>query len=362
MAEPVVGPIVWQDYLNNDYHYWTKKRYRQRKPYTFQFPYETVVCIEKSYTNNHTDNVPTMLGGWPTGFNPDLQNKSYSRLQAQICDTSMWAVNLAEYGQSIAMMRSRIQQIARFTNQIRKMNFQGAARTLGINHQPLKVGVRRTMANNWLEYSFGWKPLIQDIYSAIDHLQTPIKSIRPKGSASSTYYRDTLPEPGDLPQYGKRIHMGLEKHRQGCEVTIENPNLYLANALGLANPAIVAWELIPFSFVVDWFVNVGQFLSQGSDFLGLTVTRPWQTCKSSGSGQGIFYSVYNDPGPRTWLSNWKIAYMQRALSLSGVTLKVYSPRLWGWQRCANAAAVLTQSLGSLKSYKLTLNPTYHKGF
>lgn len=33
------------------------------------------------------------------------------------------------------------------------------------------------------------------------------------------------------------------------------------NQLGLVNPASLAWELIPWSFVVDWFIPIGPLLS-----------------------------------------------------------------------------------------------------
>lgn len=43
--------------------------------------------------------------------------------------------------------------------------------------------------------------------------------------------------------------------------------------LGITNPALIAWELLPWSFVADWFVPVGDYLSLldatlGWDFQG----------------------------------------------------------------------------------------------
>lgn len=34
-----------------------------------------------------------------------------------------------------------------------------------------------------------------------------------------------------------------------------------ASSLGLDNPALIAWELTPLSFVFDWFINVGDYLT-----------------------------------------------------------------------------------------------------
>lgn len=60
-------------------------------------------------------------------------------------------------------------------------------------------------------------------------------------------------------------------------VYIDNPNLALANQLGFVNPATVAWELVPFSFLVDWFVPVGRFLSTWTDFAGYQFLEPTTT-------------------------------------------------------------------------------------
>jgi len=61
------------------------------------------------------------------------------------------------------------------------------------------------------------------------------------------------------------------------EVKISNPNVAIANQMGFVNPLSVAWEAVPFSFVVDWFANVGQCLSAMTDFAGFSVTRSWTT-------------------------------------------------------------------------------------
>jgi hypothetical protein len=35
-----------------------------------------------------------------------------------------------------------------------------------------------------------------------------------------------------------------------------------ADLFGLSSPIAMVWEMIPFSFVIDWFINVGDFLGQ----------------------------------------------------------------------------------------------------
>lgn len=41
---------------------------------------------------------------------------------------------------------------------------------------------------------------------------------------------------------------------------------------GLLDPEVVAWELVPFSFVADWALPIGDYLSNRSFFKGLVGT------------------------------------------------------------------------------------------
>jgi hypothetical protein len=50
---------------------------------------------------------------------------------------------------------------------------------------------------------------------------------------------------------------------------IANQTVRRAVALGVANPASIAWELVPYSFVVDWFVPVGNTLEAMTATAGL---------------------------------------------------------------------------------------------
>ena len=58
--------------------------------------------------------------------------------------------------------------------------------------------------------------------------------------------------------------------RQGAMVVVNNPNLFLANKLGMS-PLAVAWDLIPWSFVVGMFFNQGQLLRNLTAYAGVTV-------------------------------------------------------------------------------------------
>lgn len=111
----------------------------------------------------------------------------------------------------------------------------------------------------WLSYRYGWRPLLYDMDSFIDAL-IQLKDKRSRfservgyttttGASSFTstytqwYYEDTT------------INDLIEVSQRGSVVAdIDIPTFQF-------NPLQTAWEVIPYSFVVDWFVNVGKALS-----------------------------------------------------------------------------------------------------
>ena len=62
-----------------------------------------------------------------------------------------------------------------------------------------------------------------------------------------------------------------------ARVRITNPNRWLLERAGLLNPLAVAWDLVPWSFVVNMFVNTGQLVQQVTDFAGLEFSDIWRT-------------------------------------------------------------------------------------
>lgn len=78
-------------------------------------------------------------------------------------------------------------------------------------------------------------------------------------------------------------------------VTVNNPNLLLLNKLGLLNPASIAWELVPYSFVLDWFANINTVLSQFTDFAGLNTDLVSYTTRCEGTRKQ-YYTTWDGTG------------------------------------------------------------------
>lgn len=131
----------------------------------------------------------------------------------------------------------------------------------------------KLLSDTWLEYSFGWLPLLSDVNGALKSVyrivayDSPFKGV----SASATVSTRTNPETGWDLNFGaisyKRI---LTK---GTDVTVRyhgevgartESGLYtIPQQLGLSfgNFLPTVWELIPYSFLVDYFTNIGAILN-----------------------------------------------------------------------------------------------------
>lgn len=183
---------------------------------------------------------------------------------------------IGEWESSFDMIAARAIQLRKGITAFQRGQLSRAAAILAVPEDSVRnarggVNKRHYASSLWLETHFGWAPMIGDIYNAVDVLQRPFPKARKVRGRSTT--RVTKKHSG--------IYSGVATTKlRGMyygEVEVTNPNLLLANQLGLVNPLSVAWELVPFSFVVDWFVNVSQILSSYTDLLGLKVTNAGYT-------------------------------------------------------------------------------------
>lgn len=131
----------------------------------------------------------------------------------------------------------------------------------------------KNASNLWLEFQYGWKPLMNEISDLVELLD---KGLRDKGHIvraskevfDTQSFNEAVLYPGFLSS-GE----GRRSHKCVLYGAISNSNLDAINRAGLSNPASIAWELTRLSFVIDWLVPVGDFLDAltsnwGIEFLG----------------------------------------------------------------------------------------------
>lgn len=123
-------------------------------------------------------------------------------------------------------------------------------------------------ANLYLQWKYGWLPLCSDLKRLFDDAQSDTKS-RPMVLKATRNIKSNWTSSSDVDYWDGRNQ--TVKATNTCQIMANVKPSFLANAnaYGLINPLSLGWELIPFSFVVDWAMPIGNFLEALSAPVGL---------------------------------------------------------------------------------------------
>jgi hypothetical protein len=133
---------------------------------------------------------------------------------------------------------------------------------------------REFASNTWLEYTYGWVPLLNDLHTQLEntanYLYRRSALVREGiGSASEERSATLNSSPIGFPGKVTKTIRVRRRVRYVIRYAVPGGSNFLAT-YGITNPALVAWELVPFSFVVDWFLPVGNALEALTATHGLT--------------------------------------------------------------------------------------------
>jgi len=263
----------------------TAWRYRQPRPYHQPLPYSAFNYVGSGESDGYW--ACRGLESLSSVQWTDLETLAYDRLHSKIGEQANLALTLLEVHKSSAMIASRVSSLLGAVRELRRGNIPGVFRRLLVDpkrsspHRIREISRINTKdpASAWLEFTFGWVPLVQDIYAASSVMSQDFGSTRVRAAASSSVSHRRIEFWGDSSLPSQESSYTL-KRRVGTQVSVRitNPNLLLARQLGFVNPAYVAWDAVPFSFVVDWFLPVGKFLNSftnevGMELLGAQVGR-----------------------------------------------------------------------------------------
>jgi hypothetical protein len=133
----------------------------------------------------------------------------------------------------------------------------------------------------WLEYRYGWLPLLSDIYGAVEMIEKlDDGSYDRYAIRAKSKYRRSLDKSKTWSGYVGRYYTipAIADNVLNGELQVKirldakvDTNVYLRLVdCGVLDPLLVAWEKVPYSFVVDWFLSIGQFLEASNALLGMT--------------------------------------------------------------------------------------------
>lgn len=182
--------------------------------------------------------------------------------------SEMWATRR----QTADMFASTIGRIAKSYTSLKKGRVKDAVKYLGLNYTPSKhKGLKkRTAPEAWLELQYGWKPLLGDIHTMIDQDWGIITGLV-KGTSRITYSSGKRAK-DDNNRDCSQLLSQVTRVTSRCVVSFNGSALDAATRVGLTNPALLAWELLPFSFVVDWALPIGTYIERLGVFQSVSIS------------------------------------------------------------------------------------------
>lgn len=262
-------------------------------------------------------------------------------------------VAFAERNRTAQLVGDTATQLVKSLRALRRGDWRRAGRELGITNPSKPRG--STIPQKWLELQYGWKPLLSDVYGSADALTRQPRQnwrVTGKGLTKEEFTQRKLFE--DL---SKRWR-GTARGWKGCHIRIDavpdNDLLMSLSSLGVTNPLLIGWELVPFSFVVDWFLPIGSYLDSLDAMLGYGETwyceSKFSTCTTvytpeSGSFVGTLNRTASFSANASSMACKSVRLDRRVLQ--GVPLPTM-PRLRDGRtlgRMANALSLLAQVFG-----------------
>lgn len=234
--------------------------------------------------------LPATLGGYSAKYLEDTDLVRASAVKAMsgvVPSTTLSAVSAFELEKTVDMFIKAGTRVKRFIpnllNELAKRNTK--------RRKSGKPDLRAAdvASSLWLEHRYGWLPLMYDIKGHIDAFERNDYQFWRKsygnsmntGRYSNTGQWTYVPGAGMTSGFTwSDVHEQVTKVRCGIYyIDTLDYERRVASSLGLdlwSSPQIV-WEIIPFSFVVDWFINIGDWLEAIKPKPGVKTLAEWTT-------------------------------------------------------------------------------------
>lgn len=210
-----------------------------------------------------------------------------------------------DFGTALAEMRSTVSGVAStFSQGVRAVlaakhgNWAGVAKALRVKPKSLATG--GSFSERWLEYQFGWMPLFSDLHGGYELLTEDLSSRGLIFSAVRSY-EDTVEFGTSTPNWEMKGSSHIQS-RVKVYAAVDNKKIADLARYGFLNPLQIAWELVPYSFVVDWFMPVGNLIgafgaTRGLTFVGgFTSSRVSSKCSWVYKPEAALGAVYEGEG------------------------------------------------------------------
>lgn len=293
---------------------------------------------------------------WTTNHDWELLSNLQQKVNGSSFDPGVF---FAESGKSLKMIGESARRIARAAYYARKGDVRRAWEAFGTttpSGRKINVPKNTSMtANNWAEYRWGWVPLYQDMHDGavwIAHKLYAPAMFRISARRSARKKLGVFKNPNIYPGLISGTNEWIVR-KQIIAYLTEAPSV---SALDVVDPLTIAWELIPLSFVVDWALPIGRYLSlrglpsqlHGTFVNTTTVTkRSADITVNNPSGSCPMIKVATYWGTGESLNMQVTRTVTSSIQLPPIEFRGFE-KVATWKHAVDAIALMTQRLKKLQ--------------
>jgi len=279
--------------------------------------------------------------------NPSMSTNMKSRLNTELLQKAgrrqvNYGEALGESRETVKMLIKAVVPLTKALLAARKGNFSLAAYYLGIKRLRNQV-TTLSLSERWLSLQYGWLPLVNDIYDSYQLLQKGLDT-RPQILSATRSILEEVSNTISKNDFTLVRTTGTVRYIVKMWYRMKDEDASILHQIGLINPAEVVWALVPFSFVVDWVLPIGNVLEALSARLGLSFVdgyyglRVETNCVAAGLERSV--SGYTQNGPSSCSVSGSLLYYNRS-KMTGLPWPApYIKSPFSSTHLANAAALL----------------------
>lgn len=188
-------------------------------------------------------------------------------------------VSVAEFPKTIDLIAKTVRSLRQIRKSVVTGNPSYAIKAIG-GKPPKGITVRsyanQTAQNRWLEFRYGWTPLLMEVQGAIKALSA--QPALPLRATARGFEQDqkswTTITTRDDASVGLFTYSTVRRETVSARAFV----LYTADLthqrardFGLLDVPLALWEVVPYSFVVDWFIPIGNWLEALTPKIGVKV-------------------------------------------------------------------------------------------
>lgn len=181
---------------------------------------------------------------------------------------------IGEFGDTIHLFRSVLHRFFGIGRRVARLSRRRVLKRVGKGRRATRAQLVTEFNKLWLEGRYGWRPLVYDAQSLLSLLTE--KTANPLARKTGRLVKD-INDDSSTTSIGGTTGYTVSFHREGTQTYYAT--VFYRDAMSHigSNPVVTAYELTKFSFVCDWFIDVGSWLRaisprEGYHEIGISVS------------------------------------------------------------------------------------------